>query len=387
MLKSFTSDKPLTLGILGGGQLAKMTANAGYAMGLNVAIIEGHSDSTAGDMTKLDFTNGWENKEDFEEFIKVSDIMTLENEFINPEFLEEIEAKGKKVYPSSKTMHLVQDKYIQKQTFEKAGLPLPGFDKIDNMEEGLDFGKKYGYPFIMKSRKFGYDGYGNSKIDNEEDLKNEFARFSKDTKRSSLMGEEFIPFVKELAVMVARSESGEIIAYPCVETIQKNHICHTVTAPAEIDEDIRERAKQICIEAVKSVDGIGIFGIELFLKDDGTLLINEIAPRPHNSGHYTIEACHTSQFENCIRAVLDLPLGSTEMRMPAAVMINLLGSRDGIGTPTDVREMLKNTDVSLHLYNKKECRKGRKMGHLTALGKTTKEAFDKADKAAKDFKW
>ena len=238
------------------------------------------------------------------------------------------------------------------------------------------------YIYDLQNEKFMVDN-----ILHFEDLRNDFARFSKDAKRSSLMGEEFVPFIKELAVMVTRSESGEIMPYPCVETVQKDHICHIVNAPAEIDEEIRERAKQIAIDAVKSIDGIGIFGIELFLKVDGTLLVNEIAPRPHNSGHYTIEACHTSQFENCIRAVLDLPLGSSEMRMPAAVMINLLGSRDGIGTPTDIREMLKNNEVALHLYNKKQCRKGRKMGHLTALGNTVLEAFEKADKAAGDFTW
>jgi 5-(carboxyamino)imidazole ribonucleotide synthase len=387
MLKSEIKDKPSTIGILGGGQLAKMLASDAYRMGINVAIIEGHAGSPAGDMTKDDFPNGWEDRTELDKFIEVSDRVTLENEFINPDILEYIESKGKKVYPSAKTMRLVQDKYIQKQTFENAGLPVPAFDKLDTPEEAEAFAEKHGYPFILKSRKFGYDGYGNAKIDNADDIKEAYAKFGKDTKRSSLMGEEFVPFSKELAVMVVRSETGEIAAYPCVETIQKNHICHSVIAPAEIDKAIQNKAKEIAIEAVKSIDGTGVFGIELFLTSCDALLINEIAPRPHNSGHYTIEACYTSQFENALRAVYGLPVGSTDMVLPGATMINLLGTRDGSGVPTDVTKMLKHTDVALHLYNKKQCRNGRKMGHLTALGNTPREAFDKAQAAADDFAW
>ena len=387
MLKSINKEQAFTLGVLGGGQLAKMLANSAYAMGLNVAIIENHASSPAGDMTKLDFSKGWEDKEDFDSFIDASDIITLENEFIDPTLLEYIVKKGKKVYPSADTMRLVQDKLIQKQTFQNAGLPVPEFMQIDSIEDGAKFADKYEFPFIMKSRKFGYDGYGNAKIDNLEDLKTDFARFSKDEKRRFLMAERFIDFSKELAVMVARSVSGEIEVYPCVETIQRNHICHSVIAPAEVDAAILKNAQEIAVDAVKAIDGVGVFGVELFLKKDSSLLINEIAPRPHNSGHYTIEACDTSQFENGIRAICNLPLGSSEMRKPAACMVNLLGSRDGIGVPTNIIDMLKNTKAALHLYNKKQCRAGRKMGHITALGNSTEEAYNVAKKGADDFIW
>lgn len=387
MLKSENGDKPSTLGILGGGQLAKMLAQATYRVGLNVAIIEGHSGSPAGDMTKSDFSEGRDNSDELDRFIEISDRITLENEFINPEIIEYIESKGKPVYPSSKTMRLVQDKFIQKQTFADAGLPVPVFEKLDTPEQAEIFGKNHSFPFIVKSRKFGYDGYGNAKIDSPEDIASTFQKFGNDSKRSSLMGEEFVPFIKELAVMTARSEAGEIKVYPCVETIQENHICKYVTAPAEIDESIRKKAQEISVEAVKTINGIGVFGIELFLTEDTEILINEIAPRPHNSGHYTIEACHTSQFENALRAVYGLPLGSPEMRLPGAAMVNLLGTRDGIGIPDDPVSMLRHPEVALHLYNKKKCRIGRKMGHITALGNSPAEAFRKAEAAAIDFKW
>ncbi|MCX7736609.1 MAG: 5-(carboxyamino)imidazole ribonucleotide synthase [Candidatus Kapabacteria bacterium] len=387
MLKSiYHKDKTFTLGILGGGQLAKMLALAGYRLGLNIAIIEKEEQSPAGDMTKLDFPKGWNNEEELNNFIQVSDLVTLENEFIDPEIIEKIE-EHRNVYPSSKTVRLVQDKFIQKSTFKEAGIAVPEFQLIQKFEDIIEFTSKFGFPAVIKSRKFGYDGYGNATVFNEDEAKTAIQRFSLNEQRKDVYIESFVDFTKELAVMVVRNKAGETAVYPCVETIQYRHICHSVIAPAEIDEKLRNQAKEIAVACVEAIHGIGIFGIELFLTKDKKILVNEIAPRPHNSGHYTIEACYTSQFENCIRAVCDLPLGSTNMITPAAVMINLLGTRDGIGIPASVIDVLRHSKVHLHLYNKKNSRIGRKMGHITALGSTQTEAYNRAKSAADAIEW
>lgn len=378
--------KTFTLGILGGGQLAKMLAASAYSMGLNVAIIEGHENSPAGDMTKLDFSKGWLDRDELDKFIEVSDIVTLENEFIDPEILEYIQKK-RKVFPSPETMKLVQDKYIQKNTFKNSGLPLPDFAEINSIEDLKKFGNEHGYPFVIKARKFGYDGYGNATAFSESEAEAAFQGFNKDNIVRPLMAEAFVNFSHELAVNVAINENGESIIYPCAETIQYRHICHAVKSPAEISPELQKEAQRIAFESVKSINGIGIFGVELFLTKDGKLLINEIAPRPHNSGHYTIEACQTSQFENCIRAVINLPLGSSKMIKPAAAMVNLLGARDGKGQPENISDVLRHNYVWLHLYNKKQSRMGRKMGHITALGNTVDEAFNKANSAANAIEW
>lgn len=387
MLKSLNNpNRPLTLGILGGGQLAKMLANDAYRMGINVSIIEKEENTPAGDMTKLDFAKGWLDTDELNRFIESCDIVTLENEFIDPNILDLVNKK-RTVYPSPETMRKVQDKYIQKMTFADAGLPVPTFNEINSREEAMNFGNEHGFPFVIKTRKYGYDGYGNATVRNKMDIEEAWNKFNSGRSDRPLMAEKFVTFTKELAVMVARNKSGETVVYPCVETIQKNHICHDVIAEAEIPKDNRKKAQEIALAAVRSVDGVGVFGVEMFLTNDGNILINEIAPRPHNSGHYTIEACYTSQYENVIRAICDLPLGSADMICGGAAMVNLLGVRDGIGVPNNVVELLKHKNVWLHLYNKKMSRKGRKMGHVTALGNSPTEAIATARAAANAIEW
>jgi 5-(carboxyamino)imidazole ribonucleotide synthase len=382
----YNPSEPFTLGLLGGGQLAKMTAQEAYKMGLRVAVIEHGADSPAGMMTKKEFPGGWKNPEDLEAFIQASDIITLENEFIDPDILDVI-AERRLVFPTPDTMRLVQDKFIQKQTFAAVGVPTPHFAEITSKQDLVDFGQKHGYPFVAKTRKFGYDGYGNATIKRETEIDMVWRRFMEGEDPRPLLAESFVTFTKELAVMVARNKRGEIAVYPCVQTIQQGHICVTVLAPAPIEPELQKRAQEIAVACVETINGVGVFGIEMFLTTDDQIIFNEIAPRPHNSGHYTIEACHTSQFENCIRAVTNLPLGSADMRVPAACMINLLGERTGSGIPDSVIEMLKVDDVALHLYGKKDVRMGRKMGHLTATGATVDEAFQRANLALNRFVW
>ena len=387
MLKSYyNSEKPLTLGILGGGQLAKMLAQEAYRLGINVAIIEKEADSPAGDMTKLEFSKGWLDDDELTRFVDASDIITLENEFIDSEILERIN-KTKKVFPSPETMKLIQDKLIQKQTFQNAGIPVPIFKELNSSEEAVEFGKQNGFPIVIKARKYGYDGYGNATAFNDDECFKAWERFNNQSLVRPLFVEAFVNFSKEIAVMVARNENLENVVYPCVETIQYRHICHAVIAPAEIDLSLRKTAQELALKSVEAINGIGVFGVEMFLTNENQILINEIAPRPHNSGHYTIEACFTSQFENTIRAVCNLPLGSPDMITPAAAMVNLLGKRNGIGIPDDVTELLRHKKVWVHLYNKKKSRIGRKMGHITALGTNQPEAMNRAQSAADAIVW
>lgn len=381
-----TKDGPLTIGILGGGQLAKMLASAAYPLGLRVAVIEHGKDSPAGIMTQLEFPGGWQESEELDAFVSVCDVITLENEFIDPDILDRI-AERRPVFPTPHTMRLVQDKYTQKMTMRSAGIPTPQFENIDTAAAALAFAGKHGFPYILKKRKYGYDGYGNATCDSETDIDLAFRKLKAVGKTDMLMAEEFVRFSGELAVMVARNRRGELAVYPCVETVQRNHICHEVIAPARIDPNLQRAAQDIAVAAVEAVEGVGIFGVELFWKEDGSILFNEIAPRTHNSGHYTIEGCVTSQFENCIRAVCNLPLGAAELVAPGAAMVNLLGVRNGSGLPDSVVDFFRHPQAKLHLYGKKDSRIGRKMGHVTALGASPDEALATARSAVRGFLW
>lgn len=370
-------NKKICIGILGGGQLARMSAYQAFKLGFDIAILEKEKNSPAGQLTKNEFV-GWVDSEDIlKAFSDRSDIITLENEFVDFHFLEKIEKWGKKVIPSSKTISLIQDKLIQKKTLLKNGISVPKFTSINDKSSYKNVLEVLGKKFILKSRKMGYDGYGNAEIKNEKDFNEALVRLS--SRHQQLMAEEFIQFEKELAIMVVRTKK-ETKVYPVVETIQKNHICHIVIAPAQIQNKLIKAAKEIAVASVEAVKGYGIFGIEMFLSGN-KILVNEMAPRPHNSGHYTIEACTTSQFENHIRAVLNLPLGSAEMIKPYAVMINLLGKKNGAGIADNYSEALSNPDIHLHIYGKEKSRLGRKMGHITLLG----DDLNKILKTARKF--
>jgi 5-(carboxyamino)imidazole ribonucleotide synthase len=357
-------NKRIRIGILGGGQLARMSAYQAYKLGFEIVILEKEINSPAGQLTKHEFVGWVDNEEILKNFSGSCDIVTLENEFVDYHRLEFIEKLGKPVLPSSYTISLIQDKLIQKQSLAKKGIPVADFIEVKSSSSYKEIEEKIGKKFILKSRKMGYDGYGNYKVESEKDFDEGMQKLS--SRHSELLAEEFISFDMELAVMVARTKK-EIKVYPVVETIQKNHICHTVIAPADIKKKTAKMAEEIAVEAVKAVKGYGLFGIELF-RSGKEILVNEMAPRPHNSGHYTIEACVTSQFENHIRAVLGLPLGSTEMIKPAAVMVNLLGKRDGEGIIENYDTALKDENIHVHLYGKAKSRIGRKMGHITVVG-------------------
>ncbi|MCX7876334.1 MAG: 5-(carboxyamino)imidazole ribonucleotide synthase [Melioribacteraceae bacterium] len=365
----------VTIGILGGGQLARMSALQAYKLGYEIAILEKTINSPAGQLTHKEFVGWVDDYKLLKKFSLSSSIITLENEFVDYHQLEFLEQLGKKVIPSSKTISLIQDKFIQKETLKKNKIPVAKFIKININSEYDDYTKILGKKFVIKSRKLGYDGYGNFIVKSESSFKEGIEKLSK--RHSELYAEEFIDFKKELAIIVVRN-SKEIKTYPVVETIQKNNICHLVIAPAILNNELIKKVKSIAIKCVKAVNGFGVFGIEFFLTKENKILVNEMAPRTHNTGHYTIEACVTSQFENHIRSILDLPLGSTEMVDKSAVMINLLGKTNGLNFPKNIEDALKNKNAHVHIYGKEESRKGRKLGHITLVGKNKNELLKQA---------
>ncbi len=367
--------KKTCIGILGGGQLARMSAYQAYKLGFDIAILEKEKNSPAGKITHNEFVGWVDNETILKKFIQVSDIITLENEFVDYHYLRFIENLGKEVIPSSYTISLIQDKLLQKQKLRKKKIPVADFIEVNLINTYQYISTYLGKKFVLKSRKMGYDGYGNALVRSKASLENEMKRLT--IRHSELYAEKYVNFSKELAIMVVRTKK-EIKTYPVVETIQKKHICHTVIAPAQIEEKFINEAEEIAIEAVKAVRGYGIFGIELFLTEDGKILVNEMAPRPHNSGHYTIDACITSQFENHIRSVLNLPLGSTDMVKPYSVMINLLGKKNGEGIVDNYKKALSEDDVNLHIYGKEKSRIGRKMGHITVCGNELQPLLMKA---------
>jgi 5-(carboxyamino)imidazole ribonucleotide synthase len=358
----------ITIGILGGGQLARMSAYAAFRFGMSVAIYERTAKSPASQITPYSFVGDWFDKSELMKFAQYASVITLENEFIAPSVLEYLESLGKPVFPTSKTIALVQDKLVQKETLRRNNLPVAEFAAIHSIADAEHFGNTHGYPFLLKSRTGGYDGYGNRTIRTRSEIPDAMAALG--FPERAIMAEAFVKFEKELATIVARTRDESVKVYPIVETIQENHICKLVKAPAAIGEETEWAARNLAQVAIESVEGVGVFGVEMFLAEDGKILINELAPRPHNSGHYTIEACVTSQFENHIRAILNYPLGDVSMRAPAAVMVNVLGKTHRLVSLQSLPLVLGTSSAAVHLYGKAESRIGRKMGHITAIGDT-----------------
>ncbi|MCC6231683.1 MAG: 5-(carboxyamino)imidazole ribonucleotide synthase [Verrucomicrobiales bacterium] len=374
------SPRPLTLGLIGGGQLAKMTAQAAAQLGLATAILERTQHTPASGLAHHCLLGDWDQPADLLRLAALSDVLTLENEFVDAEALAVLERHGHRLRPGSGTVKIVQDKLWQKQAIAEEGIAMPRFADAPSKTAALAAAHAFGWPVVLKKRRNGYDGKGNATLRSAADLDAAWQQLNGD--QNALFVESWFSFEREIAVMVTRPEQGSAALYPVVETVQKDHICHVVRAPGTLPTTIQERASEMAQRAVAAVGGIGTFGVEMFLAPDGTLALNELAPRVHNSGHYTIEACECSQFENHVRAVMGWPLGSPRMRAPAAVMINLLGAGPGPGLPSGLDRALAVPGASLHLYGKTTSTRGRKMGHVTALGNTTDEAYAIARRAA-----
>lgn len=366
----------MKIGILGGGQLARMIIEETGKFGFTYRILSDIEDSPAGQLCSEQVTGKFSDYEALKKFATGCDIVTLENEFIGSEYVKYIEDLGIKVMPGSGIVALIQDKLHQKQNLKDAEIPVPSFCEVKTRSDVENFAGDYGYPVILKSRTMGYDGKGNYRIDRKDDIEDALRTLSK---RGELMCEEFVDFRRELAVQCVRSVTGETETYPVVESIQKDHICNVVKANGDFDSALTKRINSIAETILSELNYAGVLAIELFEKENGEVLVNELAPRVHNTGHYTIEGCYVSQFENHIRAVAGLPLGSCELKCGAAVMINILGERNGKAHPEGLREFLKEKNAYIHIYGKKETRTGRKMGHITVTGGDPSEVLHKAE--------
>lgn len=364
-----------TIGIFGGGQLAKMTAQAASTLDMNTLIFAQADNEPALKIATDTLIGAWDDPDLLAQFAQRADVITLESEFVPVELLEHVESYGTPVHASSVTVSHIRDKFIQKQRMQAAGIDVPRFKKVMVSGDILEASAEFGFPLMLKTRTLGYDGYGNQLVRRAHDIEPALKKFA----GRDLMVEEFVNFVRELAVIVARGVDGSIRVYPVVETVQKHNICHLVRCPAAIDESVARLAHDMAIQAVEAIEGVGVFGVELFEIADNQVLFNEIAPRPHNSGHYTIEGTITSQFENHIRAILGLPLGDVAQIAPATAMINILGERQGTPNPVALQEALRIGGAHIHLYGKDQVRVGRKMGHITVLGYNT----DGAEKVAR----
>jgi 5-(carboxyamino)imidazole ribonucleotide synthase len=361
------------LGIIGGGQLARMTTIAAQQLGCDVVVLENNRLSPAATFASHSIIGDWNTPDALFQLASQVDVITLENEFVDASLLAGLEQAGHTVWPSSKTLALVQDKLIQKQVLQAAGLPIPKIRAGDHQQDVLDAITDLGLPIMLKARRNAYDGKGNATIRSLADVDPAWKRLGGND-GNPLYVEEFCGFTAELAVIITRGRDGETAVYPVVETYQENHICHKVHAPAAVAAGIADRAADVARRAIEAVDAVGSFGVEMFLTNDGGIVVNELAPRVHNSGHYTIEACVCSQFENHVRAVLGLPLGSTRMVAPAAAMVNLLGTVHSPGRVGGLHEALAVPGARVHLYGKAMSGAGRKMGHVTALADTLAEA-------------
>jgi 5-(carboxyamino)imidazole ribonucleotide synthase len=374
---------PVRLGIIGGGQLARMTAIAALPLGVEVIVLEKNPHSPAARLSPDCVVGDWADRETLLKFAGRCEVITLENEFVDAAALEVLEKAGHKVFPSAKCIAMTQDKFTQKSALQKAGIAVPGFGAVNTPEAIAAAGNSHGWPVLLKTRRNGYDGKGNFTLKSPAGIAPGWEALGGG--KNELMVEAWFPFVKELAVIVTRGQNGATAVYPVVETIQHHHVCHVVKAPAQIPDDLAKRAAALARRAVEAVGGVGSFGVEMFLSAAGELVINELAPRVHNSGHYTIEACDCSQFENHVRAVLGWPLGNPLMLAPTAVMVNLLGTEKAPGQPRGMENVLRMTGARVHIYGKMMSGAGRKMGHITVLESSLEEGLAIAGRAAREI--
>jgi 5-(carboxyamino)imidazole ribonucleotide synthase len=363
----FSSD--FKLGILGGGQLGKMLLAETRKFDIQTYVLDPSNDAPSKIGCNKFIQGSLMDFETVYNFGKQVDILTFEIELVNLEALEKLENEGLKVFPSPKTLRLIQNKGIQKDFYLKNGIPTSKFEKFKNLKNlKIEF-KNLQLPFVWKCTEFGYDGNGVKIIRNEHDLEN--------LPDIECIAEEMIAFKNELAVIVVRNSSGEVKNYPVVEMEfhpEANQVEYVI-CPARIDEKVAKKAIEIALNVSEKFNHIGLLAVEMFQTQDGEILVNEVAPRPHNSGHYSIEASYTSQFENHIRAILNLPLGNCDSKA-VGIMVNLVGSAGFSGNVIyeNIEKIMAIDGVTPHIYGKRETRPFRKMGHVTIVNEDMKEA-------------
>jgi len=371
------------LGIIAGGQLGKMLALAASNWSINTYILDPDEQCPAASCATKFFKGDYLNFDDVYNFGKKVDMLTFEIENINIEALKKLKAEGLKIYPDPEVLEIIKDKGLQKAFYKKENIPSAPFNLYNSKEEILEGIKKceIKFPFVQKLRTGGYDGRGIAIIKNETDLKNLL--------QGESVIEEVISFKKEISIIAARNQKGEVKCFPAVEmefNIHEN-IVEKLICPASINELKSLEATELATKIASSLNFIGLLAVEMFIDNNDKIWVNEAAPRPHNSGHHTIESTLTSQYEQLLRAIFNFPLGSTSLKMPS-IMINLLGEDgfEGKAKYIGLAEALKIEGVKIHLYGKKTTKPYRKMGHVTILGKTIEEAIKNAELVQKILK-
>lgn len=362
------------LGILGGGQLGRMFIQEAINYDVHVHIMDDNENapsfSICSSFTKGDITNF----DDVMSFGKTLDVLTVEIENVNIEALYALEKIGVKIFPQPRVLEIIKDKGIQKNFYKENGIPTSDFHFLEANTSPDQF--KSIIPFVQKLRTGGYDGKGVQIIKTEKEIQHAFSAPS--------IAEKLVPFTKELSVIVARNERGETAVYPTVECeFNEANLVEFLFSPAAISKEVEEKAKNLAIEVISKLEMVGLLAVEFFLLENGDLLVNEIAPRPHNSGHHTIECNDTSQFEQHLRSVINWPLGSTEMTR-FGTMINLIGSESGKAHFYGIEDAIQIPGVHIHLYGKEYTKPNRKMGHITVTGNTLEDAIQKT-KAIKEL--
>ncbi|QQS19435.1 5-(carboxyamino)imidazole ribonucleotide synthase [Candidatus Saccharibacteria bacterium] len=366
-----------TIGIVGGGQLGRMLTLAAKPLGFEIVVVDPGKHCPAEQVGARQIVANLYDERALEQLATESNYITVEIEHLDADALAKLEQNGATINPSPSTIRLIQDKYAQKQFLQDNKVPLAPFAEITGESSARDALKQFGGCMIVKTRHGAYDGRGNMVVRSEADLDQALKNFA----GKALYAEGLVDFESELAVMVARDMQGNVALYPIVQTIHKRNICTEVLVPAPVSAEIMKQAEAVARQVAGLLSGAGTFGIELFLTRDGEVLVNEIAPRVHNSGHYTTEACRTSQFEQHIRAIAGLPLGDTSLVVAAAVMINILGERDGETQVKGTPDVLAIPGASIHLYGKSPTKIDRKMGHITVTGSDIETARKNARKA------
>jgi 5-(carboxyamino)imidazole ribonucleotide synthase len=373
---SMEIQNPISIGIIGGGQLGKMIAQDAKRMSFRIIVLDPCHDSPASSVSDEYIVADFKDENAIRILADKSDVLTYEIELANSEILKELESKNFIVHPSPQTLSIIQNKFRQKSFLKDQGIPVADFDIIKSESHLINLCNRLGYPSVLKVCENSYDGRGNYIIRSANNIHEYYEYLSE----RQCMVEKFIPYEKEISVMIARNSSGQISSFPIAENIHRNSILDTTIVPARISDNAIAKAEELAEKTMQALKGSGIFGIEMFLTRDEDVLINEIAPRPHNSGHYSIEACSISQFEQHLRAILDLPLPKPELLSPA-VMINILGPDDCNGPYIikGLKDIMSISGVKLHIYGKKISRPKRKLGHITVTANSVEKAMARAE--------
>jgi 5-(carboxyamino)imidazole ribonucleotide synthase len=378
MLNRIAVSPPFRIAIVGGGQLGKMMTVAAKQLGFHVTVLDPTPESPAAQVADRQIVAAFTDGEAICSLAADAEVITYEFEHIDSSSLLALEEEGHFVFPTARVLRVIQNKLTQKEALAGAGIPVPSFLPVADTGEAREAAARLGFPLLLKACRGGYDGKGNALVQNAGELAEQFESLG----GCEILAEEFIYFSQEVSVIVARGRFGEIKSYPLSENVHADNILRQSVVPARVSPAVESRAREVAESVMELFSGVGVFCVEMFVTAKGEVLVNEVAPRPHNSGHYTIEACVTSQFEQHIRAITGLPLGDTTLVQPA-VMVNLLGEKGyhGPAVLEGTSAALSLPGVHLHFYGKNITSPQRKMGHITVTASNQAQALDVAAKA------